>query len=349
MKKKLSSATERLGVNFVRTVVESANCIFQEIDRQNDFGNDALIQLVEGENVRAECVGAQIKSGDSYVDGGMCKIPASQSHFGLWSQSSFPIVGIVYNVAEKLAYWTNITSRLQSERQLIREGPYTIKFNKTLINRFDSAGFADFFIPQFLNRPIVLDFNRSSEFLLSNDPSLHGIGLRSLLYGHRKQLAVWDMFFQILKDRSPERVSPFLVHCLALIPGHGDIFWHAGNEIPEPLRKELVQRIAFLDENQVANLLWFVGDSDFGRGTIGQDVYAVIDIVPGKVETLKRIVGDESRPAHTRCAAVSLVVFYEQLASVPILEHLSAGSGELAEWAAQLAAHLHEFGEFSLW
>jgi hypothetical protein len=61
-----TSATERDGINFVRAVVEVQNCTFNEIHRENDYGNDAFVELVEGEQVSGVCVGVQVKSGVSY-------------------------------------------------------------------------------------------------------------------------------------------------------------------------------------------------------------------------------------------------------------------------------------------
>lgn len=45
-KRKKSAATERKGVNYIRSVVEESGSIFQEITRDNDYGNDAFIELV---------------------------------------------------------------------------------------------------------------------------------------------------------------------------------------------------------------------------------------------------------------------------------------------------------------
>ncbi len=66
-KRQQSRATARAGVNYVRDVVEGHNCIFQEIDVENDIGNDAYIELIEREEATGICVAVQIKSGPSYV------------------------------------------------------------------------------------------------------------------------------------------------------------------------------------------------------------------------------------------------------------------------------------------
>ena len=65
-RKKIETITEREGVNYLRNLVERANCIFHEIHRENDFGNDAIVEFVENESVKGVCVAVQVKSGNSY-------------------------------------------------------------------------------------------------------------------------------------------------------------------------------------------------------------------------------------------------------------------------------------------
>jgi hypothetical protein len=44
-----TNSTAKAGINYVRTIVEAHNCIFQKIDQENDVGIDALIELVKDE------------------------------------------------------------------------------------------------------------------------------------------------------------------------------------------------------------------------------------------------------------------------------------------------------------
>jgi hypothetical protein len=125
----------------VRSVVERANCIFQEIERHNDFGNDAILELVEDENVRGICLAVQIKSGGSYCTTDSCAIPSDRDHFEYWSKHSLPVIGIVYDPSETLAYWTHITRDLRGRHYRVQNGPYTLRFAKTEINRFDYDSF----------------------------------------------------------------------------------------------------------------------------------------------------------------------------------------------------------------
>jgi hypothetical protein len=84
-RKKLSSATARIGVNFARDIVERANCVFQEIDQHNDLGNDAYIEFVCAEEATGSCIAAQVKSGESYVKSdGSFVLKADRAHFEYW-------------------------------------------------------------------------------------------------------------------------------------------------------------------------------------------------------------------------------------------------------------------------
>ncbi len=47
--RKKSNAVGRKGISFVRDAVEEANCVFKEIDRASDYGHDAFVLLVDGE------------------------------------------------------------------------------------------------------------------------------------------------------------------------------------------------------------------------------------------------------------------------------------------------------------
>ena len=48
--RKRNKVTERAGVNFVQSVVESNSSIFKEIAQQHDYGHDAFILLTEDGN-----------------------------------------------------------------------------------------------------------------------------------------------------------------------------------------------------------------------------------------------------------------------------------------------------------
>ena len=89
------------------------------------------------------------------------------------------VIGIVFDPDEQCAFWINISSFLKRNPQVLNEWPYNITFPKRTINRFDNAGFVEFFLPIFLGKSIILDYDRSIEFAMSADIDMHSIGVKS--------------------------------------------------------------------------------------------------------------------------------------------------------------------------
>jgi hypothetical protein len=115
--RKLNTVTERAGVNYVRNAVEANNCVFKEQDVRHDYGHDAFVLLVEGEQVLPKEIAMQIKSGASYCTATTCKIPATGAQLMFWANHDFETLGVVYDPSEDLAYWVDLKAEA---RQLTR-------------------------------------------------------------------------------------------------------------------------------------------------------------------------------------------------------------------------------------
>lgn len=343
-KKLKKSAVERDGVNFVRSVVEHANCIFQEIDRHNDFGNDAILELVENESVRGICLALQIKSGESYSTSDACVIPSNRDHWEYWSKHSLPVIGIVYDPSEALAYWTDITRTLRSRYSHAANGPYALRFLKTEINRFNEDGFRTFFLPQYLNRPVQLPREQAARFAASDSPDLQRLGLQALLTGYRDQIETWDLLIGLFGSGAYERIDPYLIYILSLVPGHMDIGWHSGNILDQALRTRLHQRFAKFEHDDVIKLLAFIDENGFQRGSLGQSVTAIVSLVDGKTSILKQIVEDAEVETEIRRDALILLTHYSPEIADSTLWKLSGTSHELSSTASDLKEQLQTFG-----
>jgi hypothetical protein len=330
LKKKLTTAIARQGVNYVRDVVESANCIFHEVSQQNDFGNDAFIELVENENVRGITIGAQIKSGSSYCSRDKCTIPATRRHFEYWRDHSLTIIGIVYDPTEGVAYWTNLKRYVRFNSGQIDTGPYSVTFPKKEFNRLTHQGFRDFFSPIFLGNPIILDYDRSKKFAESSDPDLHSIGIRSLMKGYCKSPETWEVFLKLFRERAIEDIDPILIYYLAHIPGHQDIAWEGGY-FKKELRSQFGQLLKEFGRDEILRLLLLVDESGFERGGIGQSVDAVIYMAKEKLRYLLSIAGDSSLDKMVRQYAALLYACYEQKASINELDQLLRSEAETSE------------------
>lgn len=343
-KKPKKSATEREGVNFVCSVVEHANCIFQEIERHNDFGNDAILELVEDENVRGICLALQIKSGKSYCTTDSCTIPSDRDHFEYWYKHTLPVIGIVYDPSEERAYWTNITSYLRSRRHQVQDGPYTLHYPKTEINRFSNDGFSTFFLPQFLNKPVRLPREQAIRFANSDSPELQRLGLGALLTGYRDDMETWDLLLSLFRWRKQEEIDPYLIYVLSLVPGHMDIFWHSGSTLDESLRRRLYPRYAELGYEDVLKLLMFVGEEGFQRGSLGQGVDTIVSLVANKISILADIAESADLDVDTRMSALILLTHYSSEAADALLQRMSTSSSELSEIASQLKEEIQTYG-----
>ena len=338
------TSVEREGVNYFRSIIEGANCIFNEIDQRNDFGIDAIVELVDGEKVTGKSIAVQIKSGASYCTESACKIPASREHFNYWLNHSLAVIGFVYDPDKKIGYWIDISNTLKHDRKRVDIGPYTIAFDKREINEFDTDAFQTFFLPYFLNKPINLSFERSVDFANSEYPDMHKVGLSSLLNNFRQLNKIWDLFFDLFMDRPLESISGYLVYILSLIPGHPDIYWHAGNTLEESQRLSLEDKIKQMRPEFFKRLLYFVDENGFYRGSLGQCVEAIISITPQKISFLKTISEDNSNDIKIRKSALMLYSWYAQKDSISTLKDQAKNDSEISEFAQYLKSAFDDNG-----
>lgn len=348
--KKANSVTEREGVNYVRTIVESANCIFHEIHQENDYGNDAFLELVENNNVRGVTVAIQIKSGESYCSAAECKIPATKNHFEYWSEHSLPVIGIVYDPNEKIAYWYNIKQFLKINPERVKAGPYTITFSKKEINKVTKNDFVDFFLPAFLKKPIHLEYERAIRFAADPDFDLHSIGIHTLMRQYRHSLDVWDLFINLFRNRPLKEIDRYLIYFFAHIPGHPDIYWHKGNTLSEDLRNNLKARIKQFDRDDITRLFMLMDyDDGFERGNLGQNVEAIVSLIPNKINLLLSLVRDQGIEPRVRNIAVTLLAYYGQQDVLEELKKIALEDTNSSWLVSQLVEQLTKEGYFYLY
>ena len=346
-KRRKLNAVERDGVNYVRNIVEHSNCIFNEIHRENDYGNDGFIELVDGEILTGKCFLVQIKSGRSYNTKNSCTIPANVEHCNYWKSHKLSVIGIVFDPDEQCAFWMNISSFIKRNPLIVSNGPYNLTFPKRTINRFDSAGFLEFFLPTFLGKSIILDHDRSVEFAMSPDFDMHSIGVKSLFYGYRNELNTWDIFENILKERSTKSTTGYLAYIFAHIPGHGDIYWHKNSIINETTERLLKERLRHYDKDILVPLIRLVDENGFGRASIGQNVYAIIDLsVSNNGLKLLSIISDPDLEIQTKKDALLLYCLIKQEMSEDALMEISQRDSKLKSWAEELLIHLKKEGFF---
>lgn len=97
-------------------------------------------------------------------------------------------------------------------------------------------------------------------------------------------------------------------------PNAYDIFWHKGNiindNVIEYARGLVKEKFA---EKEIAKLLRYIDDAGITRGSMGQNIYPLIDLVTDKINILKKIILDKSTDDNSRVwAGVILVNEFQQ-------------------------------------
>ncbi|MFC0864345.1 tetratricopeptide repeat protein [Sphaerimonospora cavernae] len=108
---KATRATERAGINYVRTLLEAVDQIVQETGSSNDYGEDLYVNLVADQSRTGDLILIQVKSGPSYKRKDGYRIPVGD-HLEFWRGCNVPIFGIVFDIDEERAYWINISDHL---------------------------------------------------------------------------------------------------------------------------------------------------------------------------------------------------------------------------------------------
>lgn len=292
---KNTKKTENEGVLYVAKVINEANSIFNKVDGSNDVGIDGYIEFVEKESLTGLCVAIQIKSGETYQNHNRsCAIiRADKEHFQYWKAHSLPVAGIVFIPSENTAYWVDITEYLERKEKVIENGPYTIRIPKE--NTFTDLTFPEFY-RKFLSYKAL--FNKEWNFgrALKAMADFHSRNervdaIKSLFYFHRNQKESWYYLVQQFRVEEDLSIQRLLIQNLKHLISHGDIFWHKDNIMDEEVRvhgKALIKKYFGLSE--IHKLLQHTDENGISRGSFGQNIYPMIDLITNKIELLKKII-----------------------------------------------------------
>lgn len=334
---KRSAVTSKEGINFVRSVVESAGSLFLKIEQENDLGIDALVEFTRNERPVNRQIAVQIKSGASYYNPEKeeCAFPV-EGHRSYWSSHPLPVFGIVYVPSEKAAFWLDLKWYLNAHSQAT-----TVRFPATHANRLATDSFATLFMPAVLGEVPQLGYDEAVRLADSHRSSETYLGLLVLFRRYPNDHAVWDRLIAHLQTFSADDIPTVWVYWLAHIPGHGDIFYYG--ETPNGETKAYVRRkFAQFGYQEVVKLLEMIDlDNRIARGTIGQSVEAIISSLPGSSSLLRKVISTTSLTMDLRESAALILAMNEALGAVPDLEFLhKAGSW----YAGEVLNYVKEFG-----
>jgi len=108
-----SAKTSRVGVAHVQlSVVEDLGWLFRE-QPIDDYGIDAQVEIVDGEDIVPKLLALQIKGGTSWFDepapGGWWFRP-KPAHVQYWTNHSLPVAVVLYNPHTTTSHWQIVTS-----------------------------------------------------------------------------------------------------------------------------------------------------------------------------------------------------------------------------------------------
>lgn len=283
--RKKSNAVERKGISFVRDAVEEANCVFKEIDRASDYGHDAFVLLVDGEEVIPLEFALQIKSGRSYCQPDSCSFHATGAQLNFWARHPLETLGVVYDPEATCSWWVDLKAEAKSAP--IEEQGRTVRFEKQVWNRFDAGGFQSIVLPLLLGEPPRIDLRTAKDWLQSGSWTTHDLGARTLISRHRTAACAWFALLEAFEARG--RNASFAAYrALALIMNHPE-----EGVLPESVtqsdRNTLRRRVMEFSESEVIELLHFVDENGFERGSAGYGLFGILPTIPDHVSMLTRI------------------------------------------------------------
>ncbi|WP_083463217.1 DUF4365 domain-containing protein [Prosthecomicrobium hirschii] len=275
--------TERAGVNYVRDVVEGAGCLLKEINLQHDFGHDATMMLVVNGEVRPREVALQIKSGVSYVSPTTCGLPATASHIYFWAEHDLVTLGVVYDPAEKSAWWIDLQTAAREFRVANPKKGTTFTFAKGLWNQFNQTDFASILVPTLLGEPPSVPLERLCTWVMGGDIETHDIGVRAIRARYYREAAAWECLIEAFKSKPVEQLTLSLPIALAKLLGHDDIGYYS-NEIPEEVRAPAIAKVLTFNVDEISKLLSMLPDGDFDRPSVG---YSLMPLFGKSSESLR--------------------------------------------------------------
>lgn len=317
-KYKKTNITAKLGVNYVKNIVEESGCIFHKIEQENDLGIDGIIEFIREEKPANKSIALQVKSGLSYFNekNKECIIPV-KSHFEYWSKYPLPVFGLVYIHELKKGYWVDIKKYFEVYGKVS-----VIKYPANRTNEFDLLNFNRIFLPFNLNEVPVIPFEEALSFFESEHRDEFTLGMIVLFRKYVNQTKVWELFLETIKQNHVEEIPNSMIYYLAHIPWHSDI-WYQGEPISEEIKEYALSKISQYDKDMVVKLLSVI-DEETGitRGTIGQSVEAIISKVDNIDEILEEIMVEENIELSIKHSSALIYAYYKAEKSLNFLSKL---------------------------
>jgi hypothetical protein len=341
MKYKQTNVTSKNGINYLRSVVEATSCLFHKIEQENDLGIDCIIEFTKDEKPMHKSIAGQIKSGDSYYDSqnNQCKIPVD-SHNEYWTKYPLPVYGFVFVPHLEKAYFVNIKSYLENNKE-----DKTIRFDCLRSNTIDLNSFERIFIPSILGDIPSLSFEEAASFFESLKPQESYLGAKVLFRRYKNNHLTWDKLINYLENTEIKIFNLNVIYFISHIPWHPDIF-HYGEYQNEEIRNYAKEKIKNLNREVVLKLLRLIDlDEGIVRGSIGQSIEAILSNI-NKIEIyLTEIIDNRNIELKIKEVASAVLAYYQGVKSIKTIKNLAPES----EITAGIIAFLKEYKSYDLY
>lgn len=335
-KYKKSNITSKVGINFVKGIVEEAGSLFHKIEQENDLGIDGIIEFIKDELPTNKNIAVQIKSGESYLN--LLKneslIPVNE-HYEYWKNYPLPVYGIVYSPELRKGFWVNIKDHFKAEGKCS-----VIRFENNQTNEFDLDSFRRIFLPLILEVTPELSFKEALSFFDSQNYDEIYLGMIVLFRKYVNQRVIWKKFISYFKDKAIENIPPHLIYYFAHIPWHGDIEYH-GEQISEDIKTYVQKRFNKFDKTTIIKLLEFIDEENgITRGSLGQSVEAIISSISNVDETLSKIILSKALSIRIRNNAALIFAYHKGKSALDVLNGIyEEESGLIPKIVRQIKEH----------
>jgi len=261
---------ERAAIRAARALFEDAGMHVQEVDTANDIGKDLYVDVLDDGVFTGELIALQVKGGQSYRGPRAThQLRASADDRVLWANSPVPVFGLVHDPEQDALYPANLTAWSRAHRS--EPGALTATMSPWALNSTT--------LPQFLRE--------ARGFLeASGPPALLGLADDD---EDLQVQAVYDAFALGRRDARPLLLVRSLAYLgddalaqairflnVALVHGHGDIYWNASNWIDDEVRRQVSRELMEWSVPEAARMLALPDGEEWSRGGLGQDVAALI-------------------------------------------------------------------------
>lgn len=311
---------ERQGINYVRSIIENADCRFTEIPKDNDFGIDAIVDVVYKRKTTGDMFSLQIKSGESYCSNDYCRINAPKKHQKYWKKHPLPVFGIVYDPSERMGYWTDIKKELEGIEK------NSIKIVKSTTTKFTKKSFKNWITPKSdkVKEKQMLSFEESVKLAESNDLVNIHVGMSSLAQNYENEWKTWETILKYFKSTTPKNIPHGIVYVLSAVPGHHGMYGYPIVSDKE-IKNKVLEQFSKFTKKDVIKLLYPIDEyaeesgEFFPRGNTSHCAAVVISFINNKNKILKSIVYDEKQNAKVRKYALVILAMNLQEKIKPIL------------------------------